>query len=96
MALQKQKELESGVVASYWKVTAVVLNKRNPEANQVMVELALYKDAEARQAEKAPITAASAVLGSVEQLEGTIGADTFQKAYTILKTKVEFDQAQDC
>lgn len=49
MALQLDKELESGVVGNYWKILAVSFDVL---ARNSFITLALYKDQAARQAGK--------------------------------------------
>lgn len=49
MALIKQKELESGIVGSYW----VAETHNNMQSHKTEILMLLYKDAEARQSGKA-------------------------------------------
>lgn len=93
MALELTKELSSGVEGEYWKIEAIEMNPY-----KTTVRLALYKDAAARAAEKAPLQY------SVHEFYGadnpcSVVALESESAYVLcydkLKELDEFDGALD-
>jgi hypothetical protein len=103
MALQKSLALPSGVSGDYWKVTELVIDYLRPAAT---CQVALYKDATARQAGAAPLYKKSFVWSdeeAAEEFEGLFDADTLSEdgvnpqsqAYVKLKTLAEFSGATD-
>ena len=79
MAFSKAKTLPSGVVADYWRVNDIRLDFDHSTAH---VSLALYVDAEARQAGKVPVQIQTHGLDIAPFKES---GDSRAIAYTVLK-----------
>ena len=85
MALQKIKELDSGITGNYW-VAEVHTNKR---LNKTSVMMFLFKDKTSRDAGKQPMTAINA-----GQMDKTY--PTGDEVYEFVKQDAWFSDAVDC
>lgn len=87
MALKLARLEPTGIAPEYWKIDSYMVGFNNP--NHVVVVLALYLNAEARQAGSVDIKITSV---TVER-----GEDMSRSAlYTKIKALEEFDGALDC
>lgn len=82
MALQKSKELPSGVSGNYWKIIQPI---PDPINLQLSVKVALYKDQETAEAKKQNLGIVHSFVFSVtkEQLLGNL----FSLGYTLIKAQ---------
>lgn len=88
MALYLPKESPDGVTSSYWRVTGVswsVISKT------LEVEVCIYLDKSARDADKLPTSFRRFTFEDVVELDG----DPRVKAYELMKTLEEFAEAVD-
>lgn len=91
MALSKNVTLDSGAVASYWKVFSDKVSWHLGRADFV---LAGFLDENARNANKQPLDYMSY---SIEDISDVLDIDTatVSQLYTYLKTLPEWDDAED-
>jgi len=96
MALQVVKEMETGVQGAYWKIQQVVI--KGDEYSRCVIQL--YKDQEARAADKQSLETLSLVWKDEENpctvaaLE-VEGANPVKLAYAKIKLLPEFAEALD-
>lgn len=87
MALKKQIETESGILAEYWRIH--ILRHDRKEAKTEVV-LGCYKDVTARQADKAPVLSLSLhLIGDIES------GNVIQNCYDLIKLLPQFEGAED-
>lgn len=91
MALQLTKEMDDGNSGNYWKVMGMSLVRSDDKA---IVTLALYKDSDARQAEKQAMTVRQYTLSGFDITSMDAG-NPVALAYTKLKELDEFSTATD-
>lgn len=94
MALQKSKELDTGVTGTYWRVVQVFLHAGQPTEARVL----LYKDAQARQDGKAPLTGLLYSWSGADDpctVDAMDASNPYSLVYAKLKTLLEFSGAQD-
>lgn len=91
MALQKTKEMSTGLSGNYWRVLTMLLQRTTDMAE---IGVALYKDATARQAGKEPMAVSyHSVAMSLADLQEA--DDAVEAAYSALKELPAFDGATD-
>ena len=90
MALIKQVELETGLVATYWKVTIV----RVEAGLNALVYVSLFKDTAARQAGKTPVKVDIITVSTSSDFIST-EKNAIERAYEYLKLRPEFSGAAD-
>jgi hypothetical protein len=89
MALKKSVMTEFGVEATYWNIGAVA---EDFKGRGTEVTFYGYASEQARLAEKQPLAAGKVQIAGDEYV---VGADR-QTLYAIIKTKPEFEGAEDC
>lgn len=88
MALKKNKELLSGAVASYHRLSSVSM----PTSNRCHLQVDSYKDEEARDSNKAPMQSSHLSL-SKEGLD--LSQNLLSQLYEKLKELPEFENSED-
>ena len=92
MALQKSKELTSGVTGEYWRVGMVILDRM---LNTAVIRADLFKDAAARTAGKTELLYKTYEFSSVSIVETQAFDDIIAWAYDKLKGLPDFTDAAD-
>ena len=89
MALELKKELPSGIIASYWKITKISIDYKK---NETAIRLGLWVNNETR------INNLSEVDYKIINIPhyNTMSSDMRDWGYTILKESPEFKEAIDC
>lgn len=96
MAIQLTKELDSGVEASYHRITGLSLDMPNQAAQ---IQVSGYKDAAARQTGKQPIARRTLRVfgeGYPFTVEAMTAANVIALAYRYIKMQDEYAAGTDC
>lgn len=89
MALIKQKELDTGQVVEYWKIS--IINSRTKPNMEITLDV--FIDARCRVAGKPPVETVRKVISFPDDLE--MGGNLFSYCYDKLKLLPEFLGATD-